>query len=269
MSVWQKIRGTLSTIFQLGPSGPNLKNNSGVIEARNSADSGYAIVRGSSPVGDNDLVTKAYADTLLPVVVSDQFNGNNALPSNTSTEHFILVTTTGSNASIGQILWDDGTSTGTVTVIAAASGRLITPSVALSGGTVTFNANSIYSWTGSTWQDVGGTSVSGALREIRMSITNAGSQSSATQIPANAIITYSEVKVETPYSGGATIQLGISGTTNLFQDTGDSVATVAGEYGVPQDTSVGSSAAALLVTVGGSPSAGAGHAIVRYTVPNA
>lgn len=64
MSLWSKIRGTIETIFQIGLGGPQLKNNSGAIEARNAGDSAFAVVRGAAPVGDNDLVTKTYADTL-------------------------------------------------------------------------------------------------------------------------------------------------------------------------------------------------------------
>lgn len=63
MSLWSKIRGTIETIFQIGLGGPQLKNNSSVIEARNSGDSAFAIVRGATPVGASDLATKAYVDS--------------------------------------------------------------------------------------------------------------------------------------------------------------------------------------------------------------
>jgi len=39
---WKKIRGVVGTIFQLGIGGPNLKNNSGTIQAKNPADSAFA-----------------------------------------------------------------------------------------------------------------------------------------------------------------------------------------------------------------------------------
>ena len=43
-NIWRDIRGILGSIFQLGIGGPNLKNSSGVIQARNAADSGWADV---------------------------------------------------------------------------------------------------------------------------------------------------------------------------------------------------------------------------------
>lgn len=63
MSWFSKIRGTIETLFQLGLEGPQLKNNAGVIEARDQDDAAFTIVRGLDPVGANDLVTKNYFDT--------------------------------------------------------------------------------------------------------------------------------------------------------------------------------------------------------------
>jgi hypothetical protein len=62
MSLWSKIRGTIETIFQLGLGGPQLKNNAGVIEARNPTDAAYVVVRGLDPVAANDFATKNYVD---------------------------------------------------------------------------------------------------------------------------------------------------------------------------------------------------------------
>src|SRR3954469_24060393 len=70
MSLFQKIRGTIETIFQIGLGGPNIKNNSGVIEARNVGDTGFAIARAATPVGANDVATKAYADALVSNQIS-------------------------------------------------------------------------------------------------------------------------------------------------------------------------------------------------------
>jgi len=57
-----KIRGTIETLFRVGIGGPNLKNNGGVVEARNAGDAAFAIVRGATPTAPNDLTTKAYVD---------------------------------------------------------------------------------------------------------------------------------------------------------------------------------------------------------------
>ncbi len=270
MGLFSKLAGTVSSFFQIGgPAGPGVNANGAALEAKNAANNAFAVMRGATPVGDNDFTTKAYVDKTAnkPIPVSLQFNGNNALPNNSGTEQWYVVTTSGPNATIGQLLWDDGSGAGTVAVIPAATGNTIVTTAAFSGGTISLAANQMYVWTGTAWLDIA-PSVSGAMFAIRMAITNAASQSSATQIPANAIIFDARLEVVTPYSAGATISLGITGTVALFMGTGDNVPQTADLYQVMQDTSVGASAAALLVTVGGAPAAGAGFAVVLYSVPN-
>jgi hypothetical protein len=62
MSLWSKIRGTIETIFQLGLGGPQLKSFGGRIEARDSADAAFVIMRAATPVGGADVVIKTYCD---------------------------------------------------------------------------------------------------------------------------------------------------------------------------------------------------------------
>ena len=57
MAVYDKIRGTIESIFQFGLGGPNLKNNAGVIEARDAADAGFAQLRAAPGSNGNDVAT--------------------------------------------------------------------------------------------------------------------------------------------------------------------------------------------------------------------
>jgi hypothetical protein len=52
-----KLLGLSNSLIQLGLGGPNLRNNGGVVEARNPANSAFAVVRGANAVSSNDLVT--------------------------------------------------------------------------------------------------------------------------------------------------------------------------------------------------------------------
>ena len=269
MTIWTKIKGTVETAFQIGLAGPQIKNNASALEARNAADSAFVVMRGATPVGDNDLANKQYVDTTVATVsVTAQFNGNNALPTNTGTEHFYVVTTSGSTANIGTLIWDDGSGGGNCIILAATS-RLIAVGAALTGGTISLSANSVYYWTGSAWSNVAGTPVTGALQVVKLPITNAASQSSTTQIPANATVRCCALDITTPYSAGATITVGQTGTPALLMGATDSLATVAGLYQNEGDISWGASALAVLVTVAGTPAAGAGFVLVHYTQPNA
>lgn len=56
MSVLSKLAGTLQTAFQIGKTGPKIKNNAGVIEARNAADSAYVNVKAAQVQGTTALL---------------------------------------------------------------------------------------------------------------------------------------------------------------------------------------------------------------------
>ncbi len=63
MSLYSRIAGIVGTFLQIGgPAGPGLNANAGALETRNAANSAFAVHRGATPVGANDLATKAYVD---------------------------------------------------------------------------------------------------------------------------------------------------------------------------------------------------------------
>jgi hypothetical protein len=270
--VFSKLLGTITTFFQVGgPAGPGLNDNAGALEAKNAANSAFAIVRGATPpVGDNDLTAKSYVDQLAnkPVPASVQFNGGSALPANSGTEKWYVVSTGGVNAALGTLLWDDGSGAGTVQVIPAAVGNTIVTTAAFTGGTDTFVAFHVYVWNGTAWVDVSSSSsTAGAQFVIRIPIALV-TVSSATSLPANAIISDAKLDIVTPYTAGATLQLGVTGIPAAFMATTDNTPQTAGTYQLMQDTAA-PSANPLLVTITGAPAAGAGYAVLTYSVPNA
>lgn len=272
MGLFQRLAGVVNAFLQIGgPAGPGFNANGAALEARNAANSAYAVMRGAAPVADNDLTTKTYVDTIArPFIVTAQANAVTALIANSGVEHYIVVSAPGTGAAAayvsGAILWDDGSGAGNVTVLGPTTGQPIFVTTSLTGGTFTFNANTEYIWTGSTWTNVA-PSVSGAVFCIDLAIGTGASQSSVTIIPANAIILRSTVTITTPYSAGATIAVGQTGTTGLLQATTDSTPQTADNYDAPQRTAWGASPLALLVTVGGAPAAGAGFVTVQYSSP--
>lgn len=58
MAAFLSLRGIIGNLFQIGKGGPQFKNTSGIIAARNAADTLYATVQGADPSTDDDLVTK-------------------------------------------------------------------------------------------------------------------------------------------------------------------------------------------------------------------
>lgn len=61
--LFKRILGIVGNVLQIGgPSGPQLSNNSGVIENRNASGSAFNIMRGADPASSNDFVTLAYGN---------------------------------------------------------------------------------------------------------------------------------------------------------------------------------------------------------------
>ena len=269
MSLWSKIAGTIESVFQLGLGGPKIKNASGAVEARNSADNAYVVVRGADPVGNNDLTTRKWVETIAtPTIVTALADCSVALPASSGIEHFIVVSVTGSGAVVGDLLYDDAS---TVTIISAAA-RMIVTTVALVGGSINMAADSPYIWdtNGSTWVAAGPSGVSGAIREIRFNVALATPTDSATSIPANAVVTETTLDVGTGYTGGTTISIGkAGGSATLLQATTDNLATVVGTYQSMQNVDWGAGSAAVRVTIVGGPAVGVAKCIVKYTMHDA
>jgi len=279
MGLFKNLRGTLESFFNIGgPTGPALKDNAGVMQVRNFDDTAFARLQVAVPVADNDAVTKKYADTLeKPLIVAAQVDTSASVPSNTAVRRLLVVTTAGSGAAIGDLLFDDGSSGGTMEILAAVNGRTIAVLTALTGGTITFEADSINIWDadgssgGVQWVKIGDIgSVTGAIRHIRLAIGTAATLDSATAIPANARILQCDVQVTTSYNGGASIQVGVAGgTVDLIQATGDNKPSAGGTpntYSKEQDTDWGAATAAVRVTI--SASSGVGVVNVWYTNAN-
>jgi hypothetical protein len=108
----------------------------------------------------------------------------------------------------------------------------------------------------------------GLVKRVRFTFNNGATTSSAFSLPSGAVVSNCQIKITTPFSGGATISVGQSGHVSDFQTTSDNnpQGTANDIYEKIQDSAV-AGIGAVLVTVGGSPAAGAGVCIVDYSVP--
>jgi hypothetical protein len=275
-SIFQKIRGTIETIFQFGLLGPQIKATGGNLEAKNTDDNGYVIFRGAHPVADNDFVTKLYADTgSTRYAVTAQFNPgapNDPLPTNTGSAHFIVVTAAHNLSGIGCLLWDNGSGSGDVAVLTAADGRMIVTTQAFAGGTITFAAESVYLWDagGNAWLNASGVATSAAVRTIRFPIAfAAATYLSATALPDNAVVLRSRLEITAPYAVANSITIGRSGSTTLLQNNQQNNCKAVGCYDILDTITWGGTSDPVLVSIAGALSAGAGFVEVEYTVPDA
>lgn len=175
-------------VVQLGRRGAKMRDQGGIIEARNPANNAYARIRGDHPVNDNDLVTKRFLETRAAVSITKQImGGSGSLPAATEGE-IALVTKTGDISSVTytenelwryeSAVWDK-----IFGVSEIPDGLRVTVTDALSGGDTTYQADHVYIWNkgGSVWADVGPSSAETRLvKSIRSAIawntTGAGMQ---------------------------------------------------------------------------------------------
>lgn len=132
MGVWSALLGITGSKFGLGRAGPALKNNAGVVEARNNADSAYAVTRGADPVGSDDLVTLRYlnanppagAELVIGITIgtSGTYTSTAVIPANARVSRTAVLVTTaysaGGTIAVGQ--------TGSTSLLQATTDNLAT-----------------------------------------------------------------------------------------------------------------------------------------------
>jgi hypothetical protein len=65
MPLFERLAGAIASFFQIGgPTGPGWNANAGALEARNAANSAFAITRGATPIAANDLIPLGYLGTI-------------------------------------------------------------------------------------------------------------------------------------------------------------------------------------------------------------
>ena len=275
-NTWLNLLGTFSNFFQLGKGNGGVKGvGPASLEARNASDSGFSTLSVAAPTADDHAVTKAYADSLeSPRIVARQADTSVAIPNNTAQAGYVVVTEPGNGAVIGDLLYDDGSSSGQMTIISAVNGRTISVTVSLTGNTVEFEPDSLYQWdadgsSGSVqWYKIGDVgSIANARKTTRFAITNAATEQSTNQIPAGSIVHSCTVIITVPFSASAEIEIGDGTTDDLFQGESQVIPQVAGRYVVSQSTSVGS-AVNIVKNVSNTPAAGAGFVEVEHSKPN-
>ena len=274
MGIFQKLSGIIGSTFQIGgTSGPILKNNSGAVEAKNAADSAFVPVNAGTPTawGDNAVVTATMLQKAF--IVGAEFDGASP-PPNSVTVQYLLCTTTGGAYTAGDLAFDNGTNTGTVSRIAATNGMVVSVTTVLNTGVLPVDPGAQVWFSGSFTPLL--TGYSGIAKSILVDFTDAdfpGTKSSTATIPANATILNTRVQVLTggAFSAG-TVSVGHSSTAALLHATTDNDLTTSGLYIVEGTTTIaewGASALAVHLTFAGSPGAGAaGRAIVTYATPD-
>lgn len=251
---------------ELSKGGARLKNNSGAVEHRNSADDDFAIARGAHPVGDNDLVTKRYLETRADVRVTGQINGGS--PPAVVSGAVYIVTTAGGGYSLKELYYGGASSWEAITVV---EGLRIAITDALTGGTDEYQADTVYVWDedGSDWVMVGPVpSVPGMVRNERATIAygDTGDNNVGSAVPTDGIVESITVNVTQAFNGSSNdLKVGDSGDDDRHMTVDEVDLETVGKYIVHLYHRYGALTQVVAnLAVGGSPTAGQCEVVMNW-----
>lgn len=233
MPIFKDIIGTIYDKFQIGFTGPNVKNGSGGrLDVRNTADSAYAAVAALLfQTYGNDFELNAGAAS-----AGADWKMTLRRPSTGMTHDLILVMPSGD----------------------PAPGQALTVA-SFSSDTITLEWTTVASGTDKPVYDTT-TLAFGSTSPLSMFTK-----------PANAIVVCVKVIIDTPFDGTPSLSVGISGTASKYlPSTAVDLTAAAGtifDY-EPGVAAVGSTEALIATYSGGGATAGSARIIVCYVIPS-
>ncbi len=276
MSWFERIRGIAGDLFQFdNGDGAQIKNNSGIIEVRDSTDANMAILRAAGiPLSSSDLADIPDLLDLRGRIVDVEFDftGASAPSPGANTDTFGFCHTSGGSYTAGDIVFDNGSA---LVVMPSNVATHLTSRSAVTGG-ISLIQNGIYARQGVTWTLKGDGTPTQTGHELAVAVdydfNDEGTPvSSSTEVPDGAVITRVTNSVSTLFNDSATtLQVDIDGTADeTVMATADSKLKFANEYSVPQHTAIvsGTTGPVRVTIAGGSPTAGEGQVIVHYVTP--
>jgi hypothetical protein len=274
MSNFKDLKGIFGSLFQfrLG-SGPQVKDNSDVIEFRNAADDNYVIGRvlrlGTSP-GINDIATKIDSETK---VIEYSFAGATPPSAGDNTGKYGFCHTTGGSYTAADVIYDTGAA---LLVVPRASCKIIATNTSAVSGTVSLNASGVYAWVSTAYILVGDGSSAQAntLQAIKVAITHAtgATADSTATIPDGAVVVRVICDVTTLFNTAATVAVTANGSSPVtLMSTAQNDLTKANQYEVEDAVAITSTGAGVVrcTYTDNSASAGAADIYVFYVIPSA
>jgi len=218
---------------ELGKGGAKLRNTSGVLEARDNADTVFAKIRADHPTDLNDVVTLQYLKSRGEVQVTGQINGGSPPAAGTPGRVFVC-TTTGGVYTINYLYIDDGAAW---VEIIPAGGQSMGVTIDLTGGAVTFTGDHAYIWDdgGVVWVDIGPSSATGSKhvlqRTVDIAYTDSGAINVGAAVSANGRVSGIWVNVTQIFNGIApTLTIGDAGSATRFALTAETDLKTVGVY---------------------------------------
>ena len=247
-----------SLTLKLGGSAGNIiKKIAGGFEFLNSAGTTLVNLRAALADGSDQNQVGTLANIRDAVIRVDfSFSGASAPAAGTNTGSYGFVHTSGGTYDAGDVVYDDGA---TLRVVPITNNFLAT-TVAISGGTVELEADSLYINESQTapynWTKKGDAlgSVAGVFRDLTVTATTGASTDSVQTVTAGSDIKELDVFIGTGYDNAAVLTFSIGGVTIGTIDGVDSAVT--GRYRFTPDDFNIAAGDVLNVAISNTPTAG-------------
>lgn len=259
----------IAASVELGQGGARLRNNGGVVEARDNADSALARVSAADPTDEANLVTLGYLRRNANVRITGQIDGTSP-PAAAALGSMYVCTTTGGAYTVNRLYYSTGSAWEEKI---PPEGFVVAITDALTGGDVEFLADHVYLWDedGGAWEDIG-PSASSASKQVRQRSVDftfaSGALNVGAAVPENARVLSIAVAVTQAFNGAApTLIVGDAGDTDRHMTTAEVNLKSVGVYASPLSHaySVLSQVTALVVPDGSAT--GAGNITITYAEP--
>jgi hypothetical protein len=224
--------GTLRGIFKLGIGGPQLKNNAGAIQARNTTDAAFVALQ-----------------ALLFQTYGNDFELNAGATGTGADRRFTLRRpSTGMTEDITLVMPATPPTAGQALTVAS-----------FSAGVATLQ-----------WSTIAGGNDKPTVDTTAIAFGTA-SPITMLNLPANAVVLNVSVIVDTPFNGTPSLSIGISGSTSKYMPSTQIDLTAAAGTLFSADPGlipVGSIEAIIGTYAAGGATAGAGRMLVEYAIPS-
>lgn len=210
---------------QFGKGGARIIESTGVFQARNADNSGYARIEAGHPTGgDNDVVTLKYLEDRYLFKITYQIDGTDPEAGAPANGEVGIVTTAGGGYSLGEVY---NRVAGAWVAKPLVDGLIGVVTVDLTGGTDEYEGEHDYKYDAgtTTWIDYGVTqSVSKVYKRERGSVVfgSAATVNIGSAIPTDARITRISFNVTTVFDGAAaSVTIGDGTTADRYADNDD------------------------------------------------
>lgn len=257
----------IASNVQFGKGGPRIKNNAGVLQAKNAADNALVNFQALAPVNDNDVVTKRYLETQANVIINGQIDGGT--PPSPVDGLIYIVTTAGGAFALNEIYRREA---GVFVLLPLVDGFVISVADPLIGGVDEYAMGRyMYDLDTTSWIYIGPAAAVSKIDSneiVTLAFGSAATLNIGAALPLGAIAKKVYVNVTQAFDGiDPILDIGDAGDANRLMDNAEIDLKTVGLYVSDVYNLYGASTQLEAAYVADSSTVGQANILVEYRLP--